>query len=157
MPAYRRYIGHLYQQCAADIEIALAARQQIAIVSGAYGLLLPDEGIGSYKMRMTLSEWKPKGLLQDCILDYALREGIRSVIAVMSHSTDYAKLVRRIKWAANGIEAVLLTPNPGPGPPREECPRAEGQAISALLNGGLDTMMWRSSDSLSLSCERLLR
>ncbi len=153
MPAYRRYSGHLYEHGSMSIGQAAAAGQRILIVSGGYGLLLADELIGMYNKRFVLSDW-PSGLLQGCILDYARHEGIRSVIAVMSSTTDYAKLIRRTNWSGAGLEATLVLPIARGGGAMGKVPRAQGQAVAALINTGLD-QAWRSSDSLSLETESL--
>jgi hypothetical protein len=153
MPAYLRYSGQLYEHGCTSIGGAVAAGQRILIVSGGYGLLLADEPIGIYNKRFTLSDW-PGDLLEGCILDYARHNGIRSIIAVMSRTTDYAKLIRRVNWSKAGLEASLVSPvSHGDGALRK-VPCAQGQAVAALINTGLD-QAWRSSDSLSLKTENL--
>lgn len=153
MPAYLRYSGQLYEHGSTSIGGAVAAGQRVLIVSGGYGLLLADEPIGMYKKRFALSDW-PGGLLESCILDYARHEGIRSVIAVMSSTTDYAKLIRRVDWRRAGLEAALVSPVAHGGGAMVRVPRAQGQAVAALINTGLE-QAWRSSDSLSLEIESL--
>ncbi len=153
MPAYLRYSGQLYEHGSTSIGGAVAAGQRVLIVSGGYGLLLADEPIGMYKKRFALFDW-PGGLLEGCILDYARHEGIRSVIAVMSSTTDYAKLIRRVNWMRAGLEATLVSPVADGGGAMVKVPRAQGQAVAALINTGLDQAC-RSSDSLSLETESL--
>jgi len=153
MPAYLRYSGELYKHGSTGIGEAVAAGQKALIVSGGYGLLLADEPIGMYEKPFTRSDW-PSGLLEGCILDYAHREGIRSVIAVMARTTDYAKLIRRVNWGGAGLEATLVSPVAHGGGAAGKVPRAQGQAVAALINTGLD-QAWRSSDSLSLETESL--
>jgi hypothetical protein len=103
MPAYLRYYGQLYKHAATFIGRAVDSGKRVLIVSGGYGLLLADEPIGTYEKWFTLSDW-PGDLLEECILDYAHHEGIRFVIAVMSSTTDYAKLIRRVNWRRAGLE-----------------------------------------------------
>lgn len=153
MPAYLRYSGQLYKHGSTSIGGAVAAGQRVSIVSGGYGLLLADEPIGMYEKRFALSDW-PGGLLEGCILDYARHEGVRSVIAVMSSTTDYAKLIRRVNWRKAGLEATLVSPVAHGGGAMVKVPRAQGQIVAALINTGLD-QAWRSSDSLSLETESL--
>lgn len=153
MPAYLRYSGQLYEHGSTSIGGAVAAGQRVLIVSGGYGLLLADEPIGMYEKRFALSDW-PGCLLEGCILDYARHEGIRSVIAVMSSTTDYAKLIRRVNWRRAGLAAALVSPVAHGGGAMVKVPRAQGQAVAALINTGLD-QAWRSSDSLSLTTESL--
>ena len=153
MAAYLRYSGQLYEHASTSIGRAVAAGQRVLIVSGGYGLLLVDEPIGMYEKRFVLSDW-PRGLLEGCILDYARHEGIRSVVAVMSNTTDYAKLIRRVNWRRAGLEATLVSPVASGGAAMVRVPRAQGQAVAALIDAGLHHT-WRSSDSLSLQTERL--
>lgn len=153
MPAYLRYSGQLYKHGSTFIGGAVAARQRVLIVSGAYGLLLADEAIGMYQKRFALSDW-PVGLLEGCISDYARHEGIQSVIAVMSSTTHYAKLIRRVNWRMAGLEATLVSPVAHGGGAMVKVPRAQGQAVAGLINTGLD-QEWRSSDWLSLETESL--
>lgn len=148
-PAYLRYSGQLYKYGATSIGRAIAAGQRVLIVSGGYGLLLADEPIGCYKKRFFLSDW-PAGLLEKCILDYAHHEGMRSAVAVMSRTTDYARLIKLVKWNKAGLAAVLVSPVAQGGGDLVTVPRAQGQAIAALINTGLGST-WRSSDSLSLT------
>jgi hypothetical protein len=59
-------------------------------------------GFTTSGLRFPLSDW-PMGLLETCIEDYTRHEDIRSVIAVMSDTTDYAKLVFSECEQANGF------------------------------------------------------
>jgi hypothetical protein len=153
MPAYRRYTGQLYKHGSAAIEAALAEERRVLIVSGGYGLILANEPIGWYEKRFALSDW-PCGLLEGCILDYVRHEGITSVNAFMSRTTDYAELIRRIRWTEAGLAATLVSPVAHGGGAMAKVPRAQGQAIAALINKGLDPT-WQSSDRLSLETEHL--
>ena len=153
MSAYLRYSGQLYKQCSSSIGDIVAAGQRVLIVSGGYGLLLANELIGMYEKKFVLSDWPP-GLLQECILNYAHGQGIRFVVAIMSNTTDYAKLIKRVNWRGGNLTAVLVSPVAQGGADQVKVPRAEGQAIDSLINTGLD-QEWRSSDSLSLAFESL--
>jgi len=156
MPAYLRYRGQPYKHSATYIGEAVAAGQRVLIVSGGYGLILADEPIGMYNKQFALSDWRP-GLLKECILDYAHHEGIRSVIAVMSRTTGYAKLISRcVDWGGAGLEATLVSADAhGPGV-RQKVLRAQGEAVAALINSGLD-QDWLSSDSLPLKIDKFPR
>lgn len=153
MPAYRRYSGYLYGQCEATLDSAVSNGQPIQILSGGYGLLLANEPIGTYEKVFKVSDW-PKGLLESCILDYVRYAKIKSVIAVMSGTTDYARLVRRVNWRQAGVIATLVSPVSTGGGAMVKVPRAQGQAIDQLIKAGLDDS-WRSSDSLGLRIESL--
>lgn len=153
LPAYLRYAGQLYEHGSKSIGAAVAAGQRVLIVSGGYGLLRADESIGMYKKRFVLSDW-PRGLLEECLLDYAHHVGIRSVIAVMSSTTDYAKLIRRVNWRGDGLAATLVSPVAHGGGAMVKVPRAQGQAVTTLISTGL-SQTWQSSDSLSLAIGNL--
>jgi hypothetical protein len=152
MPAYRRYSGRLYKHAATFIGGAVDSGQRVMIVSGGYGLLLADEPIGTYDQRFRLSDW-PGEVLEGCILDYAHHEGIRSVIAVMASTTAYAKLIRGVKWRRAGLEATLVSPVAHGGGAMVKVPRAQGEAVAALINAGLDQTWLSPTDSLSLKTE----
>lgn len=152
MPAHLRYSGELYQHASASIGRAVVAGLRVLIISGGYGLLLADEPIGIYQKPLVLGDW-PTGLLEECILDYARHEGVCSVIAIVSGTTNYAKLVRHVDWRGAGLAARLLSPVIQGGGAMVKVPRAQGQAVTALIDAGLPEM-WQSSDSLCLSvCE----
>jgi hypothetical protein len=106
-----------------------------------------------YEKPFVLADW-PRGLLEECILDYARHEGIRSVIAVMSSTTGYAKLIRRVNWRRASLAATLVLPIAHGGGAAGKVPRAQGQAVAALIDTGLD-QAWRSSDGLRLKTESL--
>lgn len=151
MPAYLRYSGFLYERAATSIGMLVTTGRRVVIVSGGYGLLLADEAIGWYEQKFARSNW-PHDLLETCIVDYAKREGIRSVIAVMS--SEYAKLVERVNWRAAGMNATLVSPIADGKGNMRKVPSAQGEAIDALIKTGLD-QAWRSSDGLSLQFRNL--
>jgi hypothetical protein len=71
----------------------------------------------------------------------------------MSRTTGYATLIRRVKWKENDLKATLVSPVfsrvADGGDARVKVPPAQGEAVAALINSGLD-QDWRSSDSLPL-------
>lgn len=153
MPACRRYSGELYNYAASSIGAAIDAGHRILIVSGGYGVLLAEEPIGTYEKIFALRDW-PRGLLERCLIEFAKRAGIRSVVAVMAASTDYAKVIRRVNWQSAGVHAVLVAPVGEGGGALKKVPRAQGQAIATLINDGL-TNDWRSSDGFALQFTEL--
>jgi len=67
-------------------------------------------------------------------------------------SGEYAKLVERVghaNWRNAGINATLVSPIADGKGNMMKVPRAQGEAINALIKTGLD-QSWRSSDGLSL-------
>jgi hypothetical protein len=154
MPAYVRYSGQLYEHGSKSIGTALGNGYQIMIVSGGYGLVLANEPIGIYDKSFVLSDW-PCGLLEGCLLYHARQAGIRSIVAVMARSSGYAKLVKKVRWKDAGLAAKLISPIcPALSGAQGKVPRAQGQAIAALIAAGL-SQDWRSSDSLPLEIEDL--
>ena len=102
-----------------------------------------------------MSEWRPRGLLEKCLVNYAHRTGCRSVIAVVSGA--YAELIKRVDWRAANLAATLVAPIADSGcVALRDVPPAQGQAVAALLGGGLKAT-WRSSNSLPLRIENLCR
>ena len=57
LPAWRRYAGALYRAAAPDLGQAVADGRHIVIVSGAYGLVLVGEPIGSYDRVFSRADW----------------------------------------------------------------------------------------------------
>lgn len=154
IPAWQRYSGSLYQAARDTIEDALQTGLHMIIVSGGYGLVLAAEPIGYYEA-VFKNSWWPKCLLGDVLFAYMRRHRLRSVCAVASATTEYAKLLRRVNWRSMELDNVtLLTPEEATGA-MVKSPRAQGEALSMLLRGGLDTS-WVSSDGLRLKATRLL-
>jgi len=152
MSAHLRYRGSFYDGAADAIAVALRAGHRVVTVSGAYGVLVAEEAIGSYKRRLSLADW-PKGLLESCLIDYANSQGVQSIFAFMSRSGAYYKLIERTPWHRNGLKATLISPEPVPGAYRK-APRAAGEAMRALVEGRL-TRSWVSSDGLRLDFRSL--
>lgn len=153
MPARQRYSGQLYEHGNSAIGTALSGGTPVVILSGGYGLLLADEPIGMYERRFSLSDW-PRGLLEGCLVDYVRRESIQSVIALMSSTTDYGKLIRRVPWRSAGLHVTLLSPIAHGGGAMVKVPRAQGQALAAVVAGDINES-WRSGDGLSVRMENL--
>ena len=154
IPAWERYTGSLYQAGRDAIEAALESGVHMIIVSGGYGLVLAAEPIGYYEA-VFKNSWWPNRVLDEVILDYLRRHRLRAVCAIASATTEYAKLLRRVNWHSVELEnAVLLTPEETTGA-MVKSPRAQGEALSMLLQGGL-VMNWESSDGLRLTSTSLV-
>ena len=149
VPAWQRYRGSLYQAAHDELGKYLnGGNGHIVVVSGGYGLVLADEPIGIYNA-MFKKSWWPRGLLEEVLLEYAKEHDVKHVRALASTTTEYRKLIKGVSWATLGIEdAWLLTPKPAPGA-MVKSPRAQGEALAAMLRGEL-TNRWISSDGLCL-------
>ena len=125
----------------------------ILILSGGYGLLLASEPIGRYEAVLRPAWW-PNGLLQDAIAAYAVRHRLRTARSLVSASTAYRRVLDRVDWKDAGIEdALVLSPNCDPRGAMVKAPRAQGEALARLLEGGLPRG-WRSSDNVTMTALR---
>ena len=71
-------------------------------------------------------------------------------------TTEYGEFIKGVPWSRAGIDdAWLLTPERVAGA-MVKSPRAQGEALSALLSGELKED-WVSSDGLRLYVERMRR
>jgi hypothetical protein len=153
MPAWLRNAGTLYQTAFAAGRDATQPQFHLLILSGAYGVVRATDPIGTYNLAMSAVLW-PRRLLTQVIEAYARRYELRRAVALVSDTTDYAKIVRRIDWARAGIaDAVLLSPE-ATGGAMVKTPRAIGEAIRVLRTADLSTS-WRSSDGLGMIVQRL--
>ena len=153
VPAWRRYSGSLYQSAGTALEDAVAAGMKILILSGGYGIALATEPIGFYEA-VFKPRWWPRGLLERVLLAYAAIEGVTAVRAFASASTTYRRVVENTPWERTVSDVVLLMPESVGGGAMRKTPRAQGEALAALLNGSLTTR-WRSSDGIGLEPLRL--
>jgi hypothetical protein len=155
MPAWRRNAGTLYQNAnlghAGDQEASWFRR--LLILSGGYGVVRAIDPIGTYNLAMDEGRW-PRGLLQEVIETYARRQHIRRVIALVSQTTGYAGILRKVDWRGAGVtEALLLSPEASTGA-MVKAPRAIGQAVRAIIDNGW-APSWRSSDGLQIVLHRM--
>ena len=152
--AWRRYDGHLYKAAREELRNALDNEMHILILSGGYGVLLANEPIGIYQARLTLAWW-PKGLLEEVIASYTRRHKLKRVIGVVSSTTSYRNLLKRVDWrSTDADEVVFLMPEPIRGGAMVKAPRSQGEAVSALISGKFD-QGWRSSDGLGIYAEKI--
>jgi len=148
MPAWQRYQGTLYSEAAQAIQAGIDAGLHVLIISGGYGIIKACEPIGVYSARLKLADW-PRGLLEEVLLTYVARHRLKSVRAFVSQTTDYYRLVSRVRWKSAAIaDATVLATAPVRGA-IVKAPRAQGQGIRAFLGGKLNGD-WRSSDGLQL-------
>lgn len=154
MPARLRYTGSFYETAARDLSRALASGAHVVILSGGYGALLPDEPIGLYDAAFRVSWW-PEAVVARAVAAYAKQQQLASVVAFLAKSTDYAKALRGINWAAQGIAMYLVSPEMGGGGGAQRAvPVALGEAFAAFVRHELGDA-WRSKSGLTFSVERL--
>lgn len=154
LPALQRYQGHLYQAARHELLGAVDRGFHLLILSGGYGILHACEPIGNYQAIFN-RRWWPPGLLEEVLTNYLRAHHLTHVRAVVSASTSYRRLVESVNWHAAGAEdAVLLTPLIAGGGAMVKAPRAQGEAMAALLTGRLSDE-WRSSDGVALQATKL--
>jgi hypothetical protein len=137
------YDGHLYQTAGLRKAIAdgmLGNRAEFLILSGAYGLLLPNEPIHHYDKSLYKPEWVRKGMLA-ILAEYIGRRHPDLLVTFAGKSTHYAGIMRAIPWGGidlpHDFQAWLGSPLIGPSEaPRMRVPRALGEAILAFIGSG---------------------
>ena len=130
LPAAQRYTGAFHQQARAALASA-AATDHLVIISGGYGIVRSDELIGWYDKQLRLADW-PTGLLESALIGEARRAGTQTVVAFAAATTQYASLLRRVRWRNAGISAHLVTVTGVRGGAQGKVPRRLGQAFSAF-------------------------
>jgi hypothetical protein len=156
MPAWHRYSGTLYQSARLGFERAQDTPwfQHLLILSGGYGVVRAVDPIGTYDLAMEENRWPP-GLLQEVIETYARRHKIQRTRAIVSETTGYARVLRKVAWRRAGVsDALLLIPEASTGA-MVKAPRAIGEALVTMMAGGLDSS-WRSSDGLQMLARPLV-
>lgn len=100
MSALDRYSGSLYSidNFKETVRASyLMKNVHILIMSGAYGILLPNERIHYYKRPINAQYWK-QNRLPDVIEEYIEKNNISHVYGFFSFSTDYIKIMKGINW-----------------------------------------------------------
>jgi hypothetical protein len=155
LPAWKRYSGSLYDSARVPLHRLLAGNPpaHVLVLSGGYGVVHARDPIGDYEKVFRMTHW-PSGLLEEIILAYVRHAGARRVAAFASLTTEYGKLLRGIPWRESVInDAWLFSPESTTGA-MVKSPRAQGEALTALIAGQLHPG-WRSSDGLGLHAIRL--
>ena len=151
--AVERYDGYFYDAGRAAITTLLDSGSRVLIVSGGYGLVLPNEAIGDYGCVFQPKMW-PDRLIERCLAAFAEENGVRQVVGVLSASTNYAKVFRRTEWPPSVEGAFLLTPE-SVGGAMAKAPRAQGEALAVIDETGRLPADWVSTDGLAMEIERL--
>lgn len=139
LPAWQRYTGTFYETARPALSEAVSSSANIVIVSGGFGVVTATEPIGDYEMVLRLGNW-PCGVLEHALLSHARRAGASAVVAFVSGSTDYARLIRRVPWQELAAPAQLVTPVVEGGGALVKAPRALGRAFSAFWRSDLAGM-----------------
>jgi hypothetical protein len=154
LPASERYAGTFYKVAGPLLMRAPENGFHIVIISGGYGLVLPNEPSGNYEAVFKPSMW-PRGLLQRALLSYAKRHGLVHIRAFVARSTAYRSVLDIGSWQDNGIEdAILFTPVVRGGGALVKTPKALGEAFCAAIDGELSAE-WISSDGTPIEAHSL--
>jgi hypothetical protein len=131
----------------------LLKQRHVLIISGGYGLVLGAEPIGDYNATFRTGVW-PARLISCCLVAYAARHRLTTVVGFAAASTDYAKPLRRASWP-HDTTAWLLSPSVvGGGAPRR-APTAIGQAVAALVEYDTLDSTWHATDDMVFNATRL--
>lgn len=150
--AIDRYSGTLYKTSGSAFQLLQEHGARIAIISGGYGLVLPEEPIAWYDCKFRARMW-PNRLVERCLSSYAEASAVRTVVGILSASTNYAAVFRRTGWP-DDVDAFLLSPESAPGA-MVKAPRAQGEALAEIAATGSLGAEWRSSDGLKMEVTRL--
>ncbi len=154
--AVDRYDGLLYRIARTAIRSLMDKKAHVLILSGGYGLVTATEAISMYNHVFTASMWKDK-IVERCLASYAKKVKATTLIAIMSVSTGYAKVMRRTTWPANITKASLITPeSAGQKGMMVKGPKAQGQAILQIAKHQSLAKTWRSTDGLAMQIENLM-
>jgi hypothetical protein len=132
LPAWRRYEGRFYQAAGSALAQA-SATGNVVIISGGYGVVCADELIGCYDKELRLADWPPR-LLESVLISQARRTGSHTVVAFVSRTTEYARLVRRTPWRDAGLSTCLVTITGVTSGAITKVPERLGLAFAAFWN-----------------------
>jgi len=152
-PAMERYDGHMYRAGGPAIGSLLSQGSDVVILSGGYGLVLPEDAIGMYNCEFRPAMW-PDRVVERCLSSLAKSTGVKEVVGVLSMTTGYAKVFRRANWPASVESVYLLSPEPVGGA-MVKAPRAQGEALATISSTGELPSDWESSDGLRMMGSRL--
>ena len=152
MPAVERYAGMLYEAEAGALERIQEAGAEVAIISGGYGVALAGEPIGWYAQQFAERMW-PKGLVARCLGAYAESIEATTVVGLLAGTTAYAKVFREVRWPPTVENVWLVSPELDGGGAQVKVPRAIGEALAEIADGGRLPEDWTSSDGVPLRIE----
>ena len=152
MPAVERYRGMLYEAAAGALDRIQEAGAEVAIVSGGYGVVLGGEPIGWYAQQFAERMW-PRGLVARCLGAYAESIEATTVVGLLAGTTAYAKVFRDVRWPPTVENVWLVSPELEGGGAQVKVPRAIGEAVAEIAEGGCLPEDWTSSDGVPLRVE----
>jgi hypothetical protein len=111
------------------------------ILSGGYGLVLPDEFIHDYNQKMNLAYWT-RHKIGDAIAEFIRLGGYQRIYAFLPLST-YGRVMELVPWtdarlsglAEAGLFYVDIPPRSGA---QHHVPRGLGEALAIFLNSNMN-------------------
>lgn len=153
LPAAERYNGTLYQAAGDAIDVLTHSGAGILIISGGYGVVHPTEPIGWYDQQFRNAMWS-NDVVARCLAAYADTTGATAVIALLSATTQYARVFRSARWSGRVEHVLHVWPDSSVGA-MVKAPRAQGEALKALSRDWSLHPCWTSSDGLGMQITRL--
>ena len=153
LPAAERYTGTLYQAAGDALDVLAREGAGLLMISGGYGVVRPAEPIGWYEQEFRNAMW-PNGVVARCLAAYADATGATAVIALLSATTQYARVFRTARWP-DAVEHVFhIWPEPMAGA-MVKASRAQGEALKAFSRDHSLHPSWTSTDGLRMQITRL--
>ena len=153
LPAAERYTGTLYRAAGDALDVLAGSGAGLLIISGGYGVVRPDEPIGWYEQQFRNAMW-PHGVVARCLAAYADATGATVVVALLSATTEYARVFRSAHWPDRVEQVLHVWPDSSAGA-MVKAPRAQGEALKAFSRDRLLHPGWTSSDGLGMQFTRL--
>ena len=157
------YDGFMYRAEGFMSSIHEFLRQRIGhlgIISGGYGLVLPNEKIYKYSCRLSDSKniWHKYGLPY-IVSDYAATIKARHIVGFFGRSTDYATLIHKVCWLHDDLESVrIYHPTPdGKGGYLQRTPTFLGKAVTHFLQSKCDfrSLINFNTDGMEIDFSRI--
>ena len=138
------YDGILYQVPGfrqAVVEALRSGEPEFLILSGAYGMLFPEEPIHNYEKPLNAPYWVGHRL-PEVIEELVEKANVETVYGFLPKTTDYRKIFEAVDWgrlkAERHVEHVgLFSPQWRGGGAQVGVPRLLGEAIVVFISTGL--------------------
>ena len=153
LPAAERYTVILYKAAGDALDVLAGSGAGLLIISGGYGVVRPAEPIGWYDQQFRNTMW-PNGVVARCLAAYADATGATAVVALLSATTQYARVFRSTRWPDRVEHVLHAWPDSAAGA-MVKAPRAQGEALKTFSRDQLLHPGWTSSDGLVIQITRL--